>query len=135
MGIDERRRASRTCAHRDLSRAGLFVRDIAAQGTVVVANSPTLFASAVGTVTFVVKAGDAVAEGQVLATVDSPSLRSEHAREKATLDGLIVSLDRATIEARRRMSGKQTGCGSRDDTDSRDAARARTCSKPHGTTA
>jgi HlyD family secretion protein len=82
---------------------GLFVRDIAAQGTVVVANSPTLFASAIGTVTFIVKAGDAVSEGQVLATVDSPSLRSEHAREKSTLDGLIVSLDRATIEARRSM--------------------------------
>lgn len=82
---------------------GVFVRDIAAQGTVVVANSPTLFASAMGTVTFVAKAGDAVAEGQVLATVDSPSLRSEHAREKATLDGLIVALERATIEARRSM--------------------------------
>ena len=82
---------------------GAFVRDIAAQGTVVVANSPTLFASAVGAVTFIVKAGDAVSEGQVLATVDSPSLRSEHAREKATLDGLIVSLDRASIEARRRI--------------------------------
>jgi HlyD family secretion protein len=82
---------------------GVFVRDIAAQGTVVVANSPTLVASAMGTVSFVVKAGDAVSEGQVLATVDSPSLRSEHAREKAALDGLTVSLDRATIEARRRM--------------------------------
>jgi len=82
---------------------GLFVRDIAAQGTVVVANSPTLVASAMGSVTFVAKAGDAVSEGQVLATVDSPSLRSEHAREKATLEGLIVSLDRATIEAKRSM--------------------------------
>jgi HlyD family secretion protein len=82
---------------------GVFIRDIAAQGTVVVANSPTLVASAMGSVTFVAKAGDAVSEGQVLATVDSPSLRSEHAREKATSDGLIVSLDRATIEARRSM--------------------------------
>jgi HlyD family secretion protein len=82
---------------------GAFVRDIAAQGTVVVANSPTLFASAMGTVTFIVHAGDAVAEDQVLATVDSPSLRSEHARERATLDGLVVSLERATIEARRSM--------------------------------
>src|SRR5262245_1521139 len=82
---------------------GPFVRDVAAQGTVVVANSPTLFASAVGTVTFVVKAGDSVKEGQVLATVESPSLRSEHAREKAALDGLLVALDRASIEARRQI--------------------------------
>jgi HlyD family secretion protein len=82
---------------------GTFVRDIAAQGTVVVANSPTLFASAVGTVTFAVKAGDVVGEGQVLATVDSPSLRNEHARERAALDGLMVAYERASIDTRRQI--------------------------------
>ena len=82
---------------------GAFVRDVSAQGTVVVADSPTLFASGMGTVTFVVKAGDAVKEGQVIATVDSPSLRNEFAREQAALDGQLVSLDRAGIEARRLM--------------------------------
>lgn len=86
---------------------GPFVRDIAAQGTVVVANSPTLFSSGIGTVSFVVKAGDAVTEGQVLATVDSPSLRNEHAREKASLDGLVVSLERASIEVRRQILESQ----------------------------
>ena len=45
---------------------GAFVRDVSAQGTVVVADSPTLFSSGVGTVTFLVKAGDAVKEGQAL---------------------------------------------------------------------
>ena len=35
---------------------GAFVRDVSAQGTVVVADSPTLFASGIGTVTFLVKA-------------------------------------------------------------------------------
>lgn len=82
---------------------GTFIRDVAAQGTVVVANSPTLFSTGVGTVTFVVNAGDAVSEGQVLATVDSPSLRNEHARERAALDGLTVALDRASIDARRQI--------------------------------
>lgn len=82
---------------------GAFVRDVAAQGTVVVADSPTLFSSGVGTVTFVVKAGDVVKEGQLLATVDSPSLRNEYAREQAALEGLVVGLDRASIEARRQM--------------------------------
>jgi HlyD family secretion protein len=82
---------------------GAFVRDVAAQGTVVVANSPTLFSTGVGTVTFMVKAGDAVSEGQVLATVDSPSLRNEHAQERAELDGLVVALDRASIDARRQI--------------------------------
>jgi HlyD family secretion protein len=82
---------------------GAFVRDVSAQGTVVVADSPTLFSSGMGTVTFLVKAGDAVKEGQVLATVDSPSLRSEYAREQAALDGLTVGLERASIEARRQL--------------------------------
>ena len=82
---------------------GAFVRDVSAQGTVVVADSPTLFASGIGTVTFLVKAGDAVKEGQLLATVDSPSMRNEYAREQAALDGLVVGLDRSTIEARRQM--------------------------------
>ncbi len=80
---------------------GAFVRDIAAQGTVVVANSPTLFAAALGTVTFNVRAGDSVTEGQLLATVDSPTLKNEYARERATLDGLTTDLERASIEARR----------------------------------
>lgn len=82
---------------------GAFVRDVAAQGTVVVADSPTLFASGMGTVTFLVKAGDAVKEGQVLANVDSPSLRNEYAREQAALDSLLVALDRASIDARRQI--------------------------------
>jgi HlyD family secretion protein len=82
---------------------GPFVRDVAAQGTVVVANSPTLFAIATGTVTFNVRAGDAVNDGQVLAVIDSPSLKSEHAREQATLDGLRVDLERETIETRRQI--------------------------------
>jgi HlyD family secretion protein len=82
---------------------GAFVRDVAAQGTVVVADSPTLFSSGIGNVTFLVKAGDAVKEGQVLATVDSPSLRNEYAREQAALDGLLVAFERSSIEARRQM--------------------------------
>jgi HlyD family secretion protein len=82
---------------------GAFVRDVAAQGTVVVADSPTLFASGMGTVNFIVRAGDAVKEDQVLATVDSPSLRNEYAREQAALDGLLVAFDRASIDARRQI--------------------------------
>ena len=82
---------------------GSFVRDVAAQGTVVVANSPTLFSIATGTVTFNVRAGDAVNEGQVLAVLESPSLKNEHAREQATLDGLKVDLERESIETRRQI--------------------------------
>jgi len=88
---------------------GSFVRDLAAEGTVVVANSPTLFSVAVGTVTFNVVAGSPVTQGQVLATVDSPALKNELERERATLDGLTVSLERQAIETHRQvLESKQT---------------------------
>ena len=88
---------------------GTFIRDVAADGLVVVANSPTLFAAAVGTVTFNVVAGAPVTAGQVLATVDSPELSNELARERATLDGLKVALDRQAIETHRQvLESKQT---------------------------
>ena len=88
---------------------GTFIRDVAADGLVVVANSPTLFASAIGTVTFDVVAGAPVTAGQVLATVDSPELSNELARERATLDGLKVALDRQAIETHRQiLESKQT---------------------------
>lgn len=88
---------------------GAFVRDVAADGLVVVANSPTLFSSAVGSVTFNVVAGAPVTEGQVLATVDSPALNNELARERATLEGLKVGLERQAIETHRQiLESKQT---------------------------
>jgi HlyD family secretion protein len=88
---------------------GSFVRDVAAEGTVVVANSPTLVATGVGVVTFHVVAGDAVTPGQVLATVDSPTLKNELERERATLDGLLVGLKRQEIDTHRQiLESKQT---------------------------
>jgi len=82
---------------------GHFVRDVAAEGTVVAAVSPTLFAIAPGTVTYAVRAGDAVRKGQALATLDSPELRNEFQREQATLDSLDAALDRQQIEIRRQI--------------------------------
>ncbi len=88
---------------------GAFVRDVAADGLVVVANSPTLFSSAVGTVTFLVVAGAPVTPGQILATVDSPALNNELARERAALEGLKVALERQAIETHRQiLESKQT---------------------------
>jgi HlyD family secretion protein len=51
---------------------GHFVRDVAAEGTVVAAVSPTLFAVAPGTVSYLVRAGDSVTKGEALATVWLP---------------------------------------------------------------
>jgi HlyD family secretion protein len=86
---------------------GPFIRDVSAQGTVVAAVSPTLFASAPGTVHYRVRAGDRVRKDQVLATIDSPSLRNELERESASLAALEVALQRQGIETRRQLLGNQ----------------------------
>jgi HlyD family secretion protein len=80
---------------------GPFVRDVSAQGTVVAAVSPTLFAVAPGNISYQVRAGDTVKAGQVLATLASPSLESEYQRERATLESLDTALQRQAIEIRR----------------------------------
>src|SRR5689334_10870867 len=55
---------------------GTMARTVSAQGTVAAAESDDLNFAAAGTVTAVnVKAGDKVAAGDVLATMDSPVLR------------------------------------------------------------
>jgi HlyD family secretion protein len=86
---------------------GHFARDVAAQGTVIAAVNPTLFAVASGTVSYVVRAGDSVSRGQVLATLDSPELANEHARERATLDSLNAALAREEIEIRKQLLTSQ----------------------------
>jgi HlyD family secretion protein len=82
---------------------GRFIRDVSAQGTVVAAVSPTLFAVAAGTVHYLVHAGDTVKKGQSLAQVDSPELRNELAREEATLASLVVAVQRQSIDTRREI--------------------------------
>lgn len=81
-------------------RRGDLVRDISAEGRVIAANSPTLYAVAGGTVTLKVVAGDAVTRGQALAEIDSPELRSALAQEEATLASLEAEAGRAALDAR-----------------------------------
>jgi HlyD family secretion protein len=83
---------------------GNFVRDIAADGQVVAAVSPTLYANALGTVTLKVHAGDTVAKGQVLAVVDSPDLTAKMSQEEATLVGLRLDWQRATLDAEHKLA-------------------------------
>jgi HlyD family secretion protein len=83
---------------------GSFVRDIAADGQVVAAVSPTLYANALGTVTLKAHAGDSVVKGQVLAVVDSPDLTAKMSQEDATLAGLRIDWQRATLEADHKLS-------------------------------
>ncbi|GAB3031361.1 MULTISPECIES: HlyD family efflux transporter periplasmic adaptor subunit [Oleiagrimonas] len=80
---------------------GAFVNDIAADGRVVAAVRPTLYANSPGMVALKVHAGDTVKRGQVLATIDSPELKNKLAQEKSNLDAMEVDYERAKIDARK----------------------------------
>jgi len=88
-------------------KRGHFVRDVAAEGSVVAAVNPTLFAIAPGTISYAVHAGDPVSKGGVLATLDSPELKNEYQRERATLDSLNAALAHQEIEIRRQLLTSQ----------------------------
>lgn len=79
---------------------GDLVRDLRADGRVIAANSPTLYAIAGGTVTLKVVAGDEVKEGQTLAEMDSPELRSRLAQEQSTMASFNAEASRAELNAR-----------------------------------
>lgn len=86
---------------------GEFLSDVAVQATVVAAVSPTLYAPAAGTVTLTSNAGDVVKKGDLLGSIDSPGLRNEFQREKATLESLAVDLRRQDIDVRRKILQSQ----------------------------
>ena len=78
---------------------GDLVRDLSADGRVIAANSPTLYAIAGGTVSLKVVAGDVVRQGQALAEIDSPELRSRLAQEGSTLASMEAEASRALLDA------------------------------------
>ncbi len=82
---------------------GLFVRDVAADGQVVAAVSPTVYAGSAGTVTLAVHAGDPVKKGQVLARIDEPGLTARLAQEDASLESLRIDWQRARLDAARHL--------------------------------
>lgn len=79
---------------------GDFTRDIAAEGRVVAAVSPTLYAPAPGSVRFTVQAGGKVEKDEVIGSVDSPELTNRLAQERANLQALQVDYSRAQLDAR-----------------------------------
>ena len=79
---------------------GDLVRDLSAEGRLIAANSPTLYAIAAGTVSLKIVAGDKVSKGQALAVIDSPELRSKLVQEESTLASLEAEASRAVLDAR-----------------------------------
>lgn len=87
---------------------GDFVADVSAQGRVVAAVSPTLYAPAVGTINLKVNAGDRVKKGQLLAELDSPEIQNQYAQEEANLASLRASYQRERLEVEtRRLQNQQ----------------------------
>lgn len=86
---------------------GDFVRDIAADGRVVAAVSPTLYARAGGAVVLKVHAGDKVAKDQVLAVIASPELTNKLAQEQNNEDAMQVAYEQAKIDANQQRSKLQ----------------------------
>jgi len=83
---------------------GTFIRDVVADGQIIAAVSPTLYASSAGTVTLEVHAGDTVQKGQVVAVIDSPDLNAKLAQEEATLQSLRIDWERAHLDADRKLT-------------------------------
>jgi HlyD family secretion protein len=87
---------------------GEFIADVSAQGRVVAAVSPTLYAPAVGTINLKVNAGDRVEQGQLLAELDSPEIQNQYAQEEANLASLRASYQRERLEVEtRRLQNQQ----------------------------
>lgn len=86
---------------------GNLVRDAAVNGRVVAAVSPTLYASATGSVTLKTKAGDTVKKGQVLAVIESLDVQEALKREQSTLEQLEADVARQHILAKKQKLNAQ----------------------------
>jgi HlyD family secretion protein len=84
-------------------KRGNLTRDVSAQSRVVAAVSPTVYATAAGTITLAVQAGDKVDKDQVLAELDSPELNNRLAQETATLQSVELEAGRAEIDHRKQQ--------------------------------
>jgi HlyD family secretion protein len=76
---------------------GDLLRDVSVQGRIIAADHPTLVSPSQGVVSLLVKAGDVVRRGDVMARVDSPELRNRLEQERSTLQSMQSDLERLKI--------------------------------------
>ena len=100
----------KSSANRSINRASLqiatlergdLIRDVLATGRIVAANAPQLYSPAQGFVDLQVKAGDKVAQGELVALVESPELDNELKQQKSEMTRLQGELARQELDARR----------------------------------
>ena len=65
---------------------GDLTRDVSAEGKVIAASAPTLYAGSGGTITFNVQPGNPVKVGQILASIASPELLANLAQARSAAD-------------------------------------------------
>ncbi|MFC3123116.1 efflux RND transporter periplasmic adaptor subunit [Agaribacter flavus] len=80
---------------------GELIRDVSANGRIVAANAPQVYAPEQGFVNLLVKAGDQVQKGQSVAVVDSPELENQLKQQRSELNRLQGELARQELDARR----------------------------------
>jgi HlyD family secretion protein len=81
---------------------GEFIRDVSLQGNIVAANSPKLYAPAVGTVTLISNPGALVNKGDLIAVVSSPELTNRLMQEQSKLESLDIELQRQKIASKQK---------------------------------
>ncbi|MDR8522586.1 efflux RND transporter periplasmic adaptor subunit [Shewanella fidelis] len=88
---------------------GTLVRDIPTTGKIVAANAPVLYSPEQGSVTLIAKPGDTVAQGDIVASIESHKLTNNLKQQQALLEGMRSSLERARLDARRQqLKAQQT---------------------------
>jgi HlyD family secretion protein len=76
---------------------GDLLKDVSVQGKVVAAESPTVVSPAQGVISILVKAGDVVSRGDILAHIESPALGNELQQEESTLLSMQSEVERLSI--------------------------------------
>ena len=76
---------------------GELIRDVSVNGRIIAANAPQLYASEPGQVSYLKKPGQTVAQGDVLAVITSPELKSQLDQEQASLEQLKLDAERGQL--------------------------------------
>lgn len=83
-------------------KRGLFERAVNATGRVVASHSPALYSAATGRAQLLKKPGDKVAEGEVVASINSPSLDNQLKQEENRLESSLLDFQRMKLEVKQR---------------------------------
>ncbi len=76
---------------------GDLLRDVSVQGKIIATDHPTLVSPAQGVISLLVKAGDVLQKGAVMARIDSPELRNRLQQEQSVLLSMTSDVERQVI--------------------------------------